>query len=115
MLVRPVKLLLWMMLITGIVYPALITLIAHLTMPHRAGGSLVAVKGKVIGSHLIGQKFESNQYFWGRPSAADYNALSSGGSNLGPISAELKNLVAERKAKLRQASRAFDEGADGIE
>jgi len=100
---RSLQMFLWMMLITGILYPLLITLIAQLTMPFKANGSFITSHEKVVGSRLIGQKFESEKYFWGRPSAVDYNSLSSGGSNLGPISLTLKNLVAERKEHLLKA------------
>lgn len=97
---QSLKMLLWMILITGIAYPVLITLMAQFTMPFEANGSFLSVKDKVVGSRLIGQKFGSDKYFWGRPSAHDYDALASGGSNLGPISRELKELVAKRKANL---------------
>jgi len=101
---QSLKMLLWMVLITGIVYPVLITLIAQLTMPFHANGSLVMVNHKVIGSQLIGQKFESDKYFWGRPSASGYDPLFSGGSNLGQISRKLKTLVEERREYLLKAN-----------
>lgn len=87
----------WMLLLLGLIYPLFITGIVHLLMPMKAGGSLITSNGKIIGSKLVGQKFESDKYFWPRPSAVDYNPLPSGGSNLGPTSAVLKNLVKERK------------------
>lgn len=95
---------LWMTLITGIVYPLLVTLIAQVTMPEKANGSMIHVNGKTVGSKLIGQAFESEKYFWGRPSAHQYDALMSGGSNLGPISAKLKQQVFERKEHLLQSN-----------
>jgi K+-transporting ATPase ATPase C chain len=73
--------------ITGLVYPALVTGLAQLAFPWRANGSVVAVQGKPIGSPLIGQPFSDAAHFWGRPSATSpqpYNGLASGGSNLGP-------------------------------
>lgn len=94
---------LWMTLLTGVIYPLLITGIAQLTMKHKADGNLIYDKNRVIGAHLIGQQFESARYFWGRPSAADYNPLPSGGSNLGPTSAPLKKIVQERQRKIMQA------------
>lgn len=100
MLRHSLKMCLWMIVVTGIVYPLLVTLIAQLTMPYKANGSLIVVKDQVVGSHLIGQRFDSDQYFWGRPSAVGYDAASSGGSNLGPISLQLKNQVSERKQHL---------------
>lgn len=91
---------LWMTFITGIAYPLLITGIAQLTMKNKADGDFVSYNGKTVGAALIGQKFESDRYFWGRPSAVDYNPLPSGGSNLGPTSAALKKTVEERKEKI---------------
>jgi K+-transporting ATPase ATPase C chain len=85
----------WLTLLTGVFYPLLIWGIAQITMQEKAEGSMI----KNVGSSLIAQKFTSDRYFWPRPSANDYNALSSGGSNLGPISPELQKQVAERKAK----------------
>lgn len=85
-------------ILLGLVYPLLITGIAQLAFPEKANGSLIIQDNKVIGSELIGQKFDSARYFWSRPSATDYNSLPSGGSNLGPASSKLKQLVADRKA-----------------
>jgi len=83
----------------GIAYPLLITGIAQLAFPAKANGSLIVHDNKVIGSELIGQKFDSIIYFSSRPSATDYNPLPSGGSNLGPTSSKLKQLVADRTAR----------------
>jgi len=77
---------------------------AQLVAPGRADGSLVRVDGAVVGSSLVGQAFVDAagnplpQYFQSRPSASDYDGAASGGSNLGPNSAELVDLVAERRA-----------------
>lgn len=96
------KMFLWLTLITGIAYPLLITGIAQLTMKQQADGDFIISKGKVVGASLIAQKFESDRYFWGRPSAVDYNPLPSGGSNLGPTSEALKKAVDERKAVIEK-------------
>lgn len=98
-----VRMFLWMTLLTGIIYPLLITVIAQLTMKQRADGDFLSSKEKVIGAILIAQKFESDKYFWGRPSAIDYNPLPSGGSNLGPTSSALKKAVEDRQEKILKA------------
>lgn len=94
-----------MTFLTGVIYPLLITLIAQLTMKQQADGNFLLSKEKIIGSTLIAQKFESNKYFWARPSANDYNPLSSGGSNLGPTSAALKKAVEVRQEKILKTHR----------
>jgi potassium-transporting ATPase KdpC subunit len=98
------KLLLVMTLITGIAYPLLITGIARLCFANRAGGSLVVIGSKTVGSQLIAQAFRGDAYFWPRPSAVDYNPLPSGASNFGPTNSALKKVVNERRARLSGAS-----------
>ncbi len=93
-------------LLTGAVYPVLVTLVAQGVFPHRANGSVLERDGQVVGSELIGQPFDDPRYFWGRPSATGafaYNAASSTGSNLGPTNPDLLKAVAERVAALRRA------------
>ena len=73
--------------ITGVVYPLIVTGIAQAFFHHQANGSLIVSNGKVAGSELIGQPFSDPSYFWGRLSATSpypYNAASSSGSNYGP-------------------------------
>jgi potassium-transporting ATPase KdpC subunit len=94
------KIFLILTLLTGIAYPLVVTGIAQMFFPRQAQGSLVSVGGKVVGSSLIGQKFSDPRYFWGRPSAVDYNPLPSGGSNLGPTSAQLKAQVVQLRDSL---------------
>ena len=92
------KFLLIMTILTGILYPLLMTGMAQAIFPSKANGSLIMKNGKIIGSELIGQKFDSTIYFWSRPSAIDYNPIPSGASNYGPTSDKLKKQVVERRA-----------------
>lgn len=90
--------------LTGIVYPLVVTGIAQLVFPHQANGSLIVRDGKVLGSQLIGQPFDDPKYFWGRPSATapfPYNAAASAASNLGPTNADLVKAVQGRVSALR--------------
>jgi K+-transporting ATPase ATPase C chain len=92
--------------VTGVVYPAAVTLIAQAVFPHRANGSLIEWDGKTVGSELIGQVFDDPRYFWGRPSETSpfgYKADESSGSNLGPTNGKQLDKVKERVAALRQA------------
>lgn len=86
-------------LLCGLIYPLAITLVAKVIVPRISEGSLVTVNNQVRGSRWIAQKFENPKYFWPRPSAADYNASNSMGSNLSPDSLALVKAVAERRDK----------------
>ncbi len=93
-------------LITGVIYPAVVTAIAQTVFPSQANGSLIEQDDKLVGSELIGQSFTQPQYFWSRPSAtapAPYNGASSGGSNLGPTNPAQADAVRQRVAALQAA------------
>ena len=103
-ILQALRLFLIMTVLTGIIYPIFITIVAQFSFPGKANGSLIVVKGKIVGAALIEQKFKSDRYFWPRPSAIDYNPLPSGGSNLGPTSAGLQAEVTERERHLTEAN-----------
>jgi len=100
---RSLTFLLAMTLLVGVAYPALVTGIAQLVFPKQANGSLLAQGGKVRGSSLLAQKFESPIFFRARPSATDYAYIGAGASNLGPTSAAIAKAVAERRASWEAA------------
>ena len=93
-------------LITGVLYPLIVTGIAQVVFPWRADGSLIERDGQLIGSELIGQSFTDPKYFWGRPSATTpypYNAAASSGSNLGPMNPMLEEAIRTRIEALQSA------------
>ena len=95
--------------ITGVVYPLVVTGVAQLAFHRQANGSLLLRNGKAIGSSLIGQSFSSPKYFWARPSATSpvpYNAANSSGSNLGPLNPALMENVKTRIEQLKAADAA---------
>jgi K+-transporting ATPase ATPase C chain len=91
------KIFLFFTVLTGIIYPLLVTGFAQVVFPVKANGSLIKKDNKIIGSELIGQQFDSAIYFSSRPSAISYNPLPSGGSNYGLTNTKLKDLVSQRK------------------
>jgi potassium-transporting ATPase KdpC subunit len=100
---KSITFLFWMTLLTGLAYPALVTLAARLAFPRQAGGSLLVIDGRVRGSSLLAQKFESPRFLRSRPSASDYAYVGAGASNLGPVSADLAKAVASRRAAWRES------------
>lgn len=91
------KTFLFFSILTGIIYPFLITEISQMAFPTKANGSLILKDQKTIGSALIGQQFDRGIYFSSRPSATSYNTLPSAGSNYGLTNTKLKDLVEQRK------------------
>ncbi len=104
---RPVLMVfLLLTLLTGIIYPLLVTGVAQLAFPEKANGSLIRKGGGYSGSELIGQPFDDPKYFWGRLSATPdfpYNSASSSGSNLGPSNPALVEAVKGRLEALQKA------------
>ena len=90
--------------LTGVVYPLFISVIAQVAFPRQANGSLIQIDSRTVGSELIGQSFTRPEYFWGRLSATGpvpYNAAASGGSNYGPLHPDLKKAAEARIAALQ--------------
>jgi K+-transporting ATPase ATPase C chain len=109
-LIPAVMLTLVITVLTGLVYPLVVTGLAQVLLPHRANGSLIEANGKVVGSELIGQKFTRPEYFHGRPSAAGdngYDAANSGATNLGPTNQALVNRVRDDVKKFRQENPTY--------
>lgn len=105
-LVSSVRMLGVLTLLTGVLYPLIVTAVAHLLAPHAAKGSLIREGERVVGSELLGQSFTRPGYLWGRPSATQPfpgNSLAGGGSNLGPTNVALREAVKDRVARLRAA------------
>ena len=93
-------------LLTGFLYPLVVTGLAQILFPEQANGSLIVKEGSIVGSALIGQPFTDSKYFWSRPSATSpfpYNAAASSGSNLGPTNPALLTAVQARIAALKAA------------
>jgi len=110
---RPAFLMLLILtVITGVIYPLVVTGIAQVAFPHQANGSLIVIDGKTYGSELIGQQFDDPKYFWGRLSATGdfpYNAFNaetltgSSGSNYGPLNPALTEAAQARIDALKAA------------
>jgi K+-transporting ATPase ATPase C chain len=99
-----IKIFLAITVLVGVAYPLVVTGIAQVAFNHKADGSLIEDNGKVVGSSLLGQPFTGDQWFQPRPSAADYDGLASGGTNLGPTNPDLIKTVKQRVKAYREAN-----------
>jgi potassium-transporting ATPase KdpC subunit len=99
------KMMLVLTVLTGLIYPGVVTGLCQILFPARANGSLIVANGQAIGSELIGQNFKKPEYFQPRPSAAGskgYDPTASGASNLGPTSQKLADRVKDSIASFRK-------------
>jgi potassium-transporting ATPase KdpC subunit len=109
-LLRAFRFTIFFTVLTGLLYPAVVTLLSQTLFPNQANGSIVLINGRAVGSGLLGQKFTRPEYFHGRPSAAGVNGYdggSSGASNLGPTSRMLFNRVRAAADQFRKDNPDF--------
>jgi K+-transporting ATPase ATPase C chain len=107
--IRPAIVVLALMtVLTGLAYPLLVTAVGQIAFSGEADGSEITVDGQVVGSSLIAQPFEGDEWFQPRPSAVDYNAAGSGGTNLGPTNEELLATISDRTADFRSRNGLAD-------
>lgn len=104
-LLQSIRYIFFMTLVCGLIYPITMTGLSQVIFHNESNGQLINLNDHYVGSLLIGQKFEKNEYFWPRPSAIDYNPIPSGGSNLSLASDKLRNIVTERINKLKSNHR----------
>jgi K+-transporting ATPase ATPase C chain len=108
-LLRGLRGLLVFSVLTGVLYPLLFTGATQVIFVGQADGSLVEVDGRVVGSDLIGQAWEGEEWFYGRPTGVDYDASASAGVNLGPLSEDLSTMIDERAASIVELESPYRE------
>lgn len=108
-LIRALLVFVVLSLLIGLIYPFVVTGISRFAFPGRAQGSLLVREGKTVGSSLVGQRFTGPGYFYGRPSAVDYDAGNSGGTNAGPSNGTYLNNVRLRIDTVRRVNH-LDQG-----
>ena len=96
--------------VLGIAYPVVLTLVGQTAFPAKANGSLISRDGRTVGSSLIAQAFTGTRYFHPRPSAVDYDAMSTGGSNLGPNSRKLSTTISASVAAVLRLEGPYNPG-----
>jgi len=110
--VRAVIATLVLAVLTGLIYPLVITGVGQVAFHGRANGSLVYQKGRTIGSSLVGQQWRGAQWFYGRPSAASYDAAASSASNLGPLSREFAAEIRRRITAILDVEGPYHSGLE---
>jgi|SRR6187549_2067991 len=110
-LLPALRIMLFFTILTGFVYPGLVTVLSQVIFPKQANGSLISKNGQVVGSSLIGQNFAKPEYFHTRPSAAGmgYDGAVSSGSNLGPTSQKLIDRVKASAEQFKAENPAFSD------
>lgn len=101
--IQSIKQMIFWTILTGVLYPLVITGIAQVAFSRQANGSLIEQGGRIVGSELLAQQFTGEKYFWPRPSAGSYATVPSGASNYGPTSKKLQDTVNGYADALRKA------------
>jgi len=105
LIIQSILLTIVLTVITGVVYPLVVTGISQVAFKDQANGSLIMRNGEPVGSEFLAQQFTGDKYFWPRPSACSYGTVPSGASNLGPTSQKLHDNVATNAANFRAANK----------
>ena len=99
-ILQSIRIVLVLTALTGVLYPLAVTGVAHALFPAQANGSLIISGDELGGSTLLAQKFTGDNYFWPRPSGADYATVASGATNKGPTSSDLAKAIDDRRKAL---------------